>query len=344
MRSARTTLLTCSLLAVTLTVLLDAAPPDDAIALLVETVPLNPQRPEQESVGALAYRGGLWLRGDDDERFGGLSDLRLSADRGRFQSISDCGSWLEAGLQYDSRGFLIGLLSPRLHPLLAPGGRPLRSDEVDAEALARDGKHGFVVSFEGRHHLWRYPGRAGLFGAPTEIPAPPGVAQCDPNAGIEAMTRLGDGRLLLIAEGEPGHPPTTTGWIGRGTEWSRFTYPLVYDPGIPEEPFHPTSLTTLPGSRSVLVLERRYPPLASRIRRVEISAFERGTGLEGVEVARLNPPLTLDNFEGIDAVRGRNGETLLFLVSDDNHCAKTPGNRPRSKQRTLLLQFALSWN
>ncbi len=321
---------------------LDSAPRKAAFAVEVQPVPLNPVNPAQASVGRLAYRGGLWLR-STDPRFGGLSDLRVAPNRESFQAISDCGAVFEAGLAYDGRGFLAGLVEPRLDGLLAPGGRPLRKGEVDAEAMARDGPDGFVVAFEGRHHLWRYPGPAGLHGTPSPTSAPSGLAQCDSNAGIEAMTRLPDGRLLLIAEGEPGRPRASMGWVGHDAEWSSFSYPLVYDPRVPREPFHPTAATCLPGSDDVLVLERRYPPVAARIRRVGRAAFERGTGLDGVEVARLDPPLTLDNYEGIDAVVGPQGETLLYVVSDDNNCAKTPGgSSPHSLQRTLLLMFELS--
>lgn len=308
----------------------------------VQPVPLNPVDPAQASVGRLAYRGGLWLR-SADPRFGGLSDLRVAPSRESLQAISDCGAVFEAGLTYDARGFLAGIVEPQLDGLLDPGGRPLQKNEVDAEALARDGLDGFVVAFEGRHHLWRYPGPAGLRGTPSPMSAPLGLAQCPSNAGIEAMTRLPDGQLLMIAEGENGRPRATIGWVGHDAEWSSFAYPLVYDPGVPQQPFHPTSVTALPGSDDVLVLERRYPPVAARILRLGRAALERGTGLDGVEVARLDPPLTLDNFEGIDAVAGPRGETLLYVVSDDNNCAKTPGGAsPHSSQRTLLLMFELS--
>ena len=40
----------------------------------------------------------------------------------------------------------------------------------------------------------------------------------------------------------------------------------------------------------------------------------------------------MDNFEGIAARRGAAGESLIYLVSDDNFS---------DKQRTLLLMFAL---
>jgi hypothetical protein len=316
--------------------------PQVAAPIEVQTVPLNPGDRAQESVGRLRYRGGLWLS-SADPRFGGLSDLRVDSGGAHFFSISDCGAVLEAGLVYDGRGFLTGLLNPRLEGLLGLGGGALRRDEVDAEGMARDGEGGFIVSFEGRHHLWRYPAPSGLYGVPVPFPAPAGIADCDPNAGIEAMTRLPDGRMLLISEGpDSGRPRATAGWIGRDPQWTSFSYPLVYDPGIPAEPFHPTAITHLPGTDAVLVLERRYPPVAVRIRRVEQAAFESGRGLAGVEVARWDPPLAIDNLEGIDAIVGSRGETLVYVISDDNNCAKTPGAPRHSRQRTLLLLFELT--
>lgn len=320
----------------------DPSTPTGSLAVEVQPVPLDPRDPAKRSVGRLAYRGGLWLR-SADPRFGGLSDLRVSADTKSFEAISDCGAVLAAGLEYDRRGFLIGLRRPRLDPLHGPGGRPLGRSEIDAEALARDGQDGFIVSFEGRHHLWRYPAPRGLRGDPTPLPAPEGIAECDSNAGVEAMTRLPDGRLLLIGEGSSrGAPAAAPGWVGRDTSWAPFSYALFFEPEVPQQPFRPTSVTRLPGSEDVLVLERRYPPLAARIRRVAQAAFERGEGLEGVEVARFHPPLTLDNFEGIEAAVGPRGETLVFVVSDDNNCAKSPGDPRHSAQRTLLLLFELS--
>jgi hypothetical protein len=310
------------------------------LAVEAEPVPLNASDPTQTTVGQLAYRGGLWLR-SRDPRFGGLSDLRVAEGRERFQAVSDCGAVVEAGLSYDAKGLLAGLLRPRFEALREPGGGPLKKGEVDAEALAPDGRGGFLVAFEGRPRLWHYPAPAALRGAPSPMQTPAGLDGLSGNAGIEAMTRLPDGRYLLIAEGTSGQPAATTGWIGKGDLWSSFSYPLVYDAEAPREPFRPTSVTLLPGSDDVLVLERRFPPLAVRIRRVERAAFERGVGLVGSEVARLAAPLSIDNLEGIDAVPGPHGEILVFVVSDDNNCAKRPGNRPRSLQRTLLLVFSL---
>ena len=54
--------------------------------------------------------------------------------------------------------------------------------------------------------------------------------------------------------------------------------------------------------------------------------------IDGETIAELRPPLTMDNFEGIEARRGPRGETLVYLVSDDNFNAE---------QRTLLMMFEL---
>ena len=70
-----------------------------------------------------------------------------------------------------------------------------------------------------------------------------------------------------------------------------------------------------------------------RIRQIGREAIRPGSALGGRLVAELAPPLTLDNYEGISAVRDESGETHVYLVSDDN---LNP-----AEQRTLLQMFAL---
>ncbi len=50
-------------------------------------------------------------------------------------------------------------------------------------------------------------------------------------------------------------------------------------------------------------------------------------------MARLAPPLIGENFEGIAARRSEAGETLIYIVSDDNFLPFL---------RTVLMLFALS--
>ena len=49
-------------------------------------------------------------------------------------------------------------------------------------------------------------------------------------------------------------------------------------------------------------------------------------------LAVLAPPLTVDNMEAIAARKNEAGETILYLMSDDNFS---------SDQRTLLMMFRL---
>src|SRR3546814_11050780 len=71
----------------------------------------------------------------------------------------------------------------------------------DAEALARLPDGSLLVAFEREHRLRRFP--ADLGGRAEVFDAPPGLAEADINAGIEAMVTLADGRLLAFREGQP---------------------------------------------------------------------------------------------------------------------------------------------
>ncbi len=309
------------------------------IALEVRPLPLNPVKPAQVELGSLHYRGGLWLS-SPDSRFGGLSDLRVSRNGQRLLAISDCGYEFEATLVYGPDGWLYDLGDPELSPLRAPGDLPLTHDEGDAEGLARMPDGSLVVGFERRHRLWRYPpGEPLLKGIATALPEPPGFSHLEPNLGIEAMTGLADGRLLAIGEVASREPEGATAWLGWDRSWSLISYPLFYDRSRSAAPLRPTGAALL-SSGDVLVLERRYPPLAGRIRLIERAGLEAGN-LNGREIARLDEPLSLYNFEGIDTRPGTEGETWVYLLSDDNNCRRDPGPRRRSPQRTLLLAFIL---
>jgi hypothetical protein len=155
------------------------------------------------------------------------------------------------------------------------------------------------------------------------------------------MVMLDTTRRLAICEGRRGRSLDVPAWIGGRGDWTERSYPLQFE-GLLGEPFRPTSATVLPDG-DVLVLERRFPPLAARVMRLARAELEAKSGpLRPREIARLEPPLTVDNMEGIDARRDETGRTLVYLVSDDNNCAKVPGGpRGTGLQRTLLMQFAL---
>jgi hypothetical protein len=82
-------------------------------------------------------------------------------------------------------------------------------------------------------------------------------------------------------------------------------------------------------------LERRFDLLfgpAMRFRRIATGAIQAGAEIEAPELVRLAPPLAIDNMEGISARRGGQGETLIYVISDNNF---------NLLQRNLLLLFEL---
>jgi hypothetical protein len=303
----------------------------DAVAIQAAPVSLHPNELDRLSVGRLIYRGGLVLSAPDS-RFGGLSDLSVTPDGRRFLAISDRGHWIEGDLLYDTQRRLAGLANGRLGPLGDFHGRQLKGLAGDAEGLAVYPDGSLLVAYERRHRLWLYPPSDPPFGrAPRVVPLPRRASAMPENGGMEALLRLSGGRLIALSEDltEGRHH---VGWIGDGIVWEELRYRAAVD-------FKPTGMTQIPADTrhagDVLVLERRFTLLdgpGARVTLLRRSALRAGAVLEGEELAVIRQPLTVDNFEGIAAARGSRGETLVYLLSDDNFSFW---------QRTLLLMFEL---
>jgi hypothetical protein len=311
---------------------------DASLALEVTPVPLDASDPSRSTVGPLRYLGGLWLR-SADPRFGGLSDLRVSPDGARLFAVSDCGRGFTASLSYDAGGRLAGLADARLVDLEGPAGGPLGVGENDAESLVR-AEDGLEVGFEGRPRIQSYSADPAFGGPARPLPSPAGVSACGRNGGLETMADTADRRRLLVCETRLSASSTVPAWVGRGEAWTPREYPLVFDGGWAGEPFRPTGSALLPDG-DMLVVERRFPPIGARLVRLARANVESTGPLAPREIARFESPLTLDNFEGVEARRDASGRTLVYLISDDNGCAKAPGSIRSSLQRTLLLLFAL---
>ena len=65
---------------------------------------------------------------------------------------------------------------------------------------------------------------------------------------------------------------------------------------------------------------------------MDAAAFQPGSIVTPREIARLASPFAVDNLEGVATIKGSRGETLLWLISDDNF---------NVLQRNLLLMFEL---
>jgi len=299
--------------------------PATAADYKVSPVVLDDENPDRHSVGSLLWRGGVVIS-SDDPRFGGLSALDVARDGTRLVALSDRGIWLTASLEYRG-GDLANVKGFKISRLLNTDGVPLKGRRADAESLAVD-DGAFIVSFERQHRLWRYGGHPdGSLSRPIAVKPPPGFQDLSDNGGIEAMTRLCDGRLVVVAEKSKGRGNFVTGWLQSGTNWQPFRYRT-------KGSLLPTGATTLPNCDLVFV-ERSFSIVAGldiRLSRIRVNALQENAIVEPEELAHLTGSLTMDNFEGISARRGKNGETLFYLVADDNFS---------SIQRTLLFMFEL---
>jgi hypothetical protein len=299
-----------------------------ALPLKATAVPLNGSDALEVQVGRLRYRGGLELT-SSDILFGGLSSVDVTPDGKRMVAVSDNGRWVTATLLYND-GDLSGVSDGIMKPLKRVAGYDQPGNWRDAESLATDGTGGYFVAFERQHRIWHY--RARPPEDPTEVDpialkGPDDIDKQPANGGIEGIARLCDRRLLAISEAAPGTAPgTTKAWVFDG-KWRALGYTTTGN-------FRPTDAATLPDC-SVAVLERSFSVpegVRGRIVLIQPKTIRPGAVLRGEEIAMLLQPLTVDNMEGISARRGARGETLIYLLSDDNFS---------NFQRTLLLMFEL---
>ncbi len=319
----------------TVRVLTDDVPTAGPVAVSVRPVDLYaPPRPERgPRVGALEFLAGLELRSDARD-FGGFSGLRVDPTGARMLALSDAAFWLDAEFVL-ADGLPRGIREARMAPLRGPDGPFTAREDRDAEALIRD-PGGFYVAFEHHQRLLFYPAAdpwavpSPLLDTPGRAVAlPPAVLDNPPNGGLEAGVRLADGRLLLFSEETRVAPGAKRAWLvdpqGRAE-------PLAYRAA---RGFGATAAARGPDGDIFLLLRSftRLEGVSAVLRRIPAAAIAPHAVLGGVELARLAPPLTVDNFEGLDVRRDAAGRTLVYLISDDNF---------NPLQRTLLLVFALA--
>ena len=323
----RTTATTLRVLAM---LLLGAAPATGAWAkaleLNIRPVPLNYTAPEQTQIGRLIWRGGIEIS-SPFKKFGGLSGLLISEDGESLTAASDNGFWVTAAITYDTTGFLTGLADARIKRLRGIDGKPVKhKTNQDAEAMTAMADGSIVIAYERNHRVWRYPpGDTPLRGKAEPLPAPPGLEALSRNSGIEALVTLADNSILALVEGrdDDGFGPA---FLWRDGVWAELLYRRYGN-------YRPSGAARLPNG-DLLILERRFTLLEGvgiRLVRLPAAAVVADARLQPVEVARLLPPLTIDNLEAIDVRQNERGETLVYLLSDDNFSII---------QRTLLLMFA----
>ena len=262
---------------------------------------------------------GAWEFRSRNEHFGGLSalavlnnrDLLAATDKARFVRIAlpPADTISATNLGYFRPG---GAQDKRLS---------------DLEALAYDPASGTLwASYESLNTIERVAPDGDRTTGRLR-----GTERWPSRSGAEAIERLPDGRFLVIGESRGG---------GDGS-------PALLYPGDPlsdgppiafrfEGPdgFSPTGAAALPDGR-VLVLMRTWdfgipPRFRAAIALADPVDIEPGKPWRGRVLARLEPPLPSDNYEGIAVAPRGDGTVAVWVVSDDNFMRS---------QRTLLLEL-----
>ena len=168
---------------------------------------------------------------------------------------------------------------------------------------------------------------------PTGRVRPPEMRGWPPNMGPEAITRLADGRFVVLSEGSPRWFPADLPALLfpadpiRGARAERFRF-------RPPESYRPVDMAVLPDGRVLILLRRLVVDLPPRFEAKLVvsdpSAIRPGERWSWREIAHLTEPVPMDNYEGLAVEAGEGGRLVLWLISDDNKA---------TFQRTLLLKL-----
>ncbi|MEO8722438.1 MAG: esterase-like activity of phytase family protein [Sphingobium sp.] len=304
----------------------EKSPPVHPGPLKIEAkpLPLDSSDPQRIMLGSLRYLGG-WQLKSPNPALGGISSMDVLPDQ-RFLALSDTGILF---------GFTIPIAasSPFVAPLpLRAMDLPKAKDLWDTESMTRDPATGqYWVGFEMVQRICRY---APEFARAQACVDRPEMKDWPITGGPEAMARLPDGRFVAFGETAPGPKggndmllfPSDPVAPGGSPKAIRMSY-------IPPQGYVPTDAVWI-GNNRLLMLNRRvtlFDGFTAVITMLDISDMHKDAVLRPQEIARLAPPVLADNFEAM-AVEKRDGQSILWIASDDNHMFF---------QRTLLLKFAL---
>ena len=284
---------------------------------------LDESNPKRTTIGPLTFLAAWEMRSDNGD-FGGMSALVALKD-GRFLGVSDAGALIGFGMSGDDRAD-----RPFIAALPGAFGKGVTYKDRDSEGIAYDPVSGKVwVSYEHSHAIRRFPTSMSRVDGMIR---PATMRGWPRNSGAEALVRLSDGRFLAFAEGGPddGVYPAIQ-FSGDPVEPGTTHFPFRYRP---TEGYRITDGTQLPDGR-LLLLERRigFPQgFTAKLLILDPAKIMRDAAVSGEVIATLEPPLLVDNMEGL-AITQETGRTIVWLISDNNFNAI---------QRTLLMKFALT--
>ena len=239
---------------------------------------------------------------------------------------------------FSDRGFFLDFPDPR------PGTSAVRigstiadqhklKDNRDVEAASYDPvSRQLWLALEGRNAIARH-------GADLRRQAmiqPLAMKHWPLNKGPEAMVRLRDGRFIVLGEAFSGwnedtrHPALLfAGDPTAGKAPAEFTFAGA-------QGYRPTDMAQLPDGRVLVLMRRLLWPFpvrtAGRIVLADPDEIAAGRVWHSRQIASLDAPLLIDNFEGLAIDQAADGTITAWLMSDDNGAAS---------QRTLLWRMTL---
>lgn len=304
-------------------------------SLSVRTVPIPRFKlsSDETRFGALEYRGGFAMYSTDGD-FGSWSGLDFAAD-GRLVSIADTGFWLTARLVEDGDR-LVDLAEPKIGVMLGDNGQAAPNKiSTDAESLRivhKNGQETALVSFEQKPAIRHYSGPDFASAVPSHPPLPKFVAGLRRNQGLESVAVAPAasplaGATLAIAERSLDSAGNHRGFILDGARPGEFRIRRSEDFDISDANFLPDG--------DLLILERRFSftgGFAMRIRQIAGATIKPGATVDGTTLIEADSTYQIDNMEGLAVRTTPSGETILDIISDDNH---------GFLQRSILLQFAI---
>lgn len=310
-----------------------AVPNRGALPISTTSLPLDRDDPARTSVDAIKFMGAVQIR-SSDALFGGISGLRAGSGN-QMLAVTDTGNWL-AFETIEKDGRLTGISNAVLEPIRqADGGLPAKKADADAEALEWDPATGAAtIVYEQDHRLVHFAGidparRETLAQPPTRTERLTAMTGWPLNGGGEAMAVLPGGARIVIGESKLRPDGARTALITRDGK--------TFEIGIEGVADHsPTDAIAL-GDHRILVLHRRFTAMmgvGAAITLVDLApalSANPPITVSATPIARWQPPLTLDNMEGL-AIRRSGERVFLYVVSDDNL---------NSIQRTLLMKFEL---
>lgn len=297
----------------------------------------KPSKPKQETFGPLTFKSGAALLGDK-RAFGGLSGLQIVNQGRRLIAVSDSGYWLTAKIERNDNQSFKALKNVKMVKLYSGAGPRGAVDKYfrDAEGLARLNNQ-LYVSFEGAHTISEYGyTKAGLLLDPRVLQLPDDLKNSQENKGMEALAHAPHGTALeghlvaILERGGRRHQPTY-GWIINPQTTSDKTGKFTL---LRDNLFDITGAEFLKNG-DLLVLERRFTLATGagmRLRLIKADELKKDEIITGKVVFEAGLSHRIDNMESVSIYENEAGETILALISDDNHSVL---------QRTILLEFVL---